>query len=290
MTTQHLTLPDGRTVCFWQSGNPGGLPLFYFHGYPGSRLEAGLLPGLAVRVIAIDRPGYGGSAAQSGRRLLDWPADVAAVADHLRIDRFAVLGVSGGGPYAAACAYGLCQRVVAACLLCPVPPASALAGIPRRRHADLALLMLLGRHPRAARLALAAARAGMRDPRLLTPARIRRWGPHRLAPRDMEALSTPVITEVLASFREGIRPGIEGVWSDAGIYARPWGFSLADVRVPLQVWHGTADTVVPAFSSAAYEAAPLAQRHLVAGEGHYSLILGHGARIIGRMAAGLATR
>ncbi len=287
MPAETITLPDGRALCYEPFGATPGFPLFYFHGYPGSRREAGLVKGLPLQVIALDRPGYGGSTPQARRRLLDWPADVAAVADRLGIGKFAVLGISGGGPYAAACAYALPGRVVAAGLLCPVPPVIALDGVPRRAHADLALLMALGRHPHAARPLLAVARALLGRPGLLTPAVFRRWAAARLPPSDVAVLSVPVIAEVLASFREGIRPGIEGVWSDAQIYARPWGFSLAEVRVPLQVWHGTADTVVPAFTSRAYEAAPGSRRHLVDGAGHYSLILAHCAHIVGEIAQGL---
>jgi pimeloyl-ACP methyl ester carboxylesterase len=124
-------------------------------------------------------------------------------------------------------------------------------------------------------------------PGVLTAARIRRWGARRLPARDRAALEDPVVDAVLAALREGVRPGIEGVWSDAQIYARDWGFALERVTVPLQVWHGTADSIVPAFTSRAYEAAPLCRRQLVPDEGHYSLILVHGPRIVAALAAGL---
>ena len=284
MSTRILALADGRTLSVAQFGDPAGPPYFYFHGYPGSRQESAVLDGLPIRVIAIDRPGYGDSSPLPGRRLLDWPADVAAVADQLGVDRFAVLGVSGGGPYAAACAYALPQRVSAGMLLCPVPPPCAIDAPPAQALGNLGLLMLLGRNPRAARAFLATARWLGRQPRLLTPGVIRHVGPLRLPPSDMRALREPASSRVLASFREGIRPGIEGVWMDAQIYARPWGFSLGDVPVPLELWHGTADTIVPAALSAAYSAIPGSRRTLVEAAGHYALIISHGPAIVAAFA------
>jgi len=103
-----LRLNDGRLLGYAEFGDPGGTPVMFFHGFPGSRLEGALgheaAERAAVRMICIDRPGMGLSTFQPGRRMLDWPADVAALADALGIGRFAVGGVSGGGPYAAVCA------------------------------------------------------------------------------------------------------------------------------------------------------------------------------------------
>jgi pimeloyl-ACP methyl ester carboxylesterase len=103
-----IQLPDGRLLGYAESGAPAGRAVLYFHGHPGARLEAGFLADPAtranVRLIGVDRPGMGLSTYQPGRRLLDWPADIAALADALAIERFAVVGLSGGGPYALACA------------------------------------------------------------------------------------------------------------------------------------------------------------------------------------------
>ena len=108
---KQFTLPDGRSLGYAAYGDPQGKPLFFFHGFPSSRLEAQFTEGVAgrlgARIIAIDRPGFGRSDFKKERRIRDWPDDVLALADALGIDRFAVLGVSGGGPYAAACAHVL---------------------------------------------------------------------------------------------------------------------------------------------------------------------------------------
>ncbi|KAI1110488.1 hypothetical protein F5Y14DRAFT_455022 [Nemania sp. NC0429] len=109
--SQTLQLPDGRTLGFAEYGSPTGKPLFYFHGFPSSRYEAEGVHELCkrddLRIIAPDRPGYGLSTFAPNRRITDWPGDVRALADHLGISRFAVMGCSGGGPYALACAHSL---------------------------------------------------------------------------------------------------------------------------------------------------------------------------------------
>src|SRR5512140_2188131 len=103
-TEQNITLPDGRKLAYAEYGDPDGKPVIYCHGNPGSRLDPKmldlqLLRKFHVRIIAPDRPGMGGSDFLPGRKISDWPADVTALADGLHLDRFAILGISGGGPY-----------------------------------------------------------------------------------------------------------------------------------------------------------------------------------------------
>jgi pimeloyl-ACP methyl ester carboxylesterase len=108
---QTITLPDGRLLGYAEFGDYSGYPLFFFHGFPSSRLEARGADKAArqkgVRIVALDRPGCGLSTFQPGRSFTDWPDDVLALAKHLKLDRFAILGGSGGGPYAIACAHAM---------------------------------------------------------------------------------------------------------------------------------------------------------------------------------------
>ncbi|PJB65604.1 MAG: hypothetical protein CO094_09585 [Anaerolineae bacterium CG_4_9_14_3_um_filter_57_17] len=114
---QRFQLPDGRRLGYDEHGAPDGAPIFYLHGLPSSRLEAklylseDLLQSLNVRLIAVDRPGMGLSDFQPKRRLLDFPRDLLALADHLNIERFSILAYSLRGPYGLACAFAIPERL-----------------------------------------------------------------------------------------------------------------------------------------------------------------------------------
>jgi pimeloyl-ACP methyl ester carboxylesterase len=130
-THRQIKLRDGRLLGYAEFGAPEGMPVFYFHGFPGSRLDYLFFDDGEVamennaRIIAVDRPGMGQSAFKRGRQILDWPDDVIALADALRIDRFGVLGISGGGPYAAACAFKIPARLTATGIVCGMGPSDA---------------------------------------------------------------------------------------------------------------------------------------------------------------------
>src|SRR4051794_20731127 len=123
---RQLRLSDGRRLAYCEYGSPAGKPVLYFHGWPGSRLEAKLADPVAkkfnAKIIAIDRPGFGMSDFKPNRTLLDWPLDVCELADALGLDRFAVVGVSGGGPYALACARRIPERLTSVAVICGVGP------------------------------------------------------------------------------------------------------------------------------------------------------------------------
>lgn len=126
-TEQTMHLPDKRVLGFAEYGCPQGTPLMFFHGYPSSRLEAAGIDDIArqrrIRIISPDRPGFGLSTYQPERRIVDWPADVRSLAQHLELPRFSILGGSGGGPYALACAHMLPKDMMSAVgLMAPAPP------------------------------------------------------------------------------------------------------------------------------------------------------------------------
>jgi pimeloyl-ACP methyl ester carboxylesterase len=273
--TRLLRLPDGRLLAAAEFGDPSGRPLFYFHGYPGSRLEAALGHAAAsrrgVRLIALDRPGFGRSDSSPGRRLSDWPGDVEAAADELGLDRFAVAGVSGGGPFAAACAARLGERLTAAGVICGLgPPRSRHRGDGMMWHNRLGL-DLAARVPWLARPVLGA--VGPLLPRLcnLAIANLKR----HVAACDRETLADPVVlSTVSTAFREGLSRGGAGMAEDGRIFGKDWDFDPAAIRVPVLLWHGEQDRVVPASMGRWVAAAiPETRATYYPEEGHFSIVV-----------------
>lgn len=122
----HVQLPDGRQIGYQEYGDRQGSPVFFFHGWLGSRLDFApndeIARNLGVRVIAVDRPGCGSSDFKEDRRLLDWPDDVSELADALGFDQFSICGHSFGGSYVAACAHRLAARVRSAAIVAGISP------------------------------------------------------------------------------------------------------------------------------------------------------------------------
>lgn len=241
-----IRLPDGRRVAFADFGDPTGRPLVVAHGTPGSRDQVALLDAPAnaagIRVIAPDRPGYGASDFQAHRRLEDWPRDVEAIADHLGIDRFGIMGVSGGAPHAIACAAVLGQRITDVRIVSGVAPPDCWAGSSR----PAGLEKLLGALMRHAGWLFALLAAPLfwfarRLPHLFL--RIYR----RILPEaDREILTRP---EVAAAYRDEIRrlprTAVAAVVQDLALFAGPWGPLVDRVDQPTTVWHGGKDRAVP---------------------------------------------
>jgi pimeloyl-ACP methyl ester carboxylesterase len=242
-TARVIRLRDGRRLGYAEWGDRRGWPLLYFHGWPGSRLEGRLGDEAArakgVRLIALDRPGMGLSDYQPHRALADWPDDVLQLAAAVGLERFAVLGISGGGPYAAACAWKLANQVTGAGLvssLAPLDVPRAVAGMgPRNR-----LSFQLGRRAVVRRALFAAMAVSVRR------------GPDRVLERGLGAavdknyLCRPGVRRVLGeSLSDAFRNGGRGGAWEMGLYARPWGFRLENIRTPVYLWHGEQDVNAP---------------------------------------------
>jgi pimeloyl-ACP methyl ester carboxylesterase len=271
-TDRTIRLRDGRRLGYAEWGDPGGRPLFYFHGWPGARVE-GRLGGVAarargVRLIALDRPGMGLSDYQPRRTLVDWPDDVVQLAAALGLDRFAVLGISGGGPYAAACAWKLSERLTGAGIvsgLAPVDAPGAFAGMGRQNQV---MFRLVGRLAVLRRVLMATTAVSVRR----HPDRVLARGV--AAAVDKKYLDRPVVRAVLVeSLSEAFRSGSRGPAGEMGLYARPWGFRLEDIRAPVHLWHGEQDVNAPA-TMGRYMATviPKCQARFYPGEGHLHFV------------------
>jgi pimeloyl-ACP methyl ester carboxylesterase len=276
--TDALTViaPDGRTIAYAQSGTPDGPPLFLFHGTPGSRLEHDPFgrPPLA-RIITIDRPGYGQSSPFPGRRLIDWPADVVAVADALGIERFTVMGISGGGPHAVVCAALIPHRVLRVGVVCGVGPLHE-PWTDEGSSAQNAFVADIARNQPEALLDIAAmfAQAVIDAP---DAASFFDTAADDMPAVDVATLAQPEVQAMMfTSLREAVRQGGVGFAEEYRMLAEPWGFDLGSITVEVRIVQGDADTnVPPSHSQYLADHIPGATLTMMPGEGHMSLALHH---------------
>ncbi|HEX2505951.1 MAG TPA: alpha/beta hydrolase [Gaiellaceae bacterium] len=266
-------LSDGRALGYSEWGPRDGFPVLGFMGTSLSWLAhvGGDAPRAAgVRLILVDRPGYGLSDLQPGRSLLDWPRDVAELADELALDRFSVFGMSGGGPHAAACGHALPDRVAVLGLVSsPAPvwdrPELRFSAPPHRRP----MIELAERDPGivASRL-LEDCRAELE--RIAEDSRNGSGGP----PADRAVMDDPdVRARFEAAKLETAARGPEGYAHDLFLlYVASWGFRPEEIDVPTEVWQGDADEAVsPRIAEFFDETIPTSRLHMVAGAGHLLL-------------------
>jgi pimeloyl-ACP methyl ester carboxylesterase len=252
-----LRLRDGRTLAYAEAGAPNGFPVISCHGTPSCRLPGpwgAAADAVGMRFVQPDRPGYGLSDFNPEQTLLTWAADVAGLADALRLERFAVVGTSGGGPYAAACAHVLPERVAAVGLVCGVGPfwdvpevdahVTAESGAWIRELIDLARIDPADAVAHARDECERDAEMAQADPADW----VRYWFEGDAMPSaDRELAKRPEHRlGMMQSLREALRGGIEGYVQDELILTvRSWGFRPAEITVPASIWHGERDTLAP---------------------------------------------
>lgn len=284
MSDDQIRLPDGRALGYAEYGDPQGKPVLFFTGAPSSRFlhpPSEPTKALGARLVVLERPGFGLSDFQPRRTLLDWPDDVAAAADALDLDRFAVAGISAGAPYAAACAYKISQRLTHVAIISGVGPMDLPGAIEEM--------------PRVRQLGTKVAR---NTPWLLRPLLWLTSNPHRSPERfyermlsgnsnaDRALLSRPEMKAMLIrNYLEATRAGMRSFAREGIIASNPWGFSPADITVPVYLWHGEDDANV-SLSAVRYlaETIPNCRARFLPGEGHW-LILGHWQEILSELLA-----
>jgi pimeloyl-ACP methyl ester carboxylesterase len=248
---QTVTAAGGRTLTFAEWGDVDGSSVFFLHGTPGSRFDRhydeGAYAEVGARVITYDRPGYGGSDRERGRRVVGCVADVAAIADRLGVERFAVIGGSGGGPHSLAVAASLPERVTRATCVVGIVPFDTpdfdwFEGMDPLNVKEFGWA-LEGEDVLARELEREAAEMLERvaaDPSKLL------GDDWQLSEADRAELARTerhhVIRQTVA---ESFRRGVWG-WVDDGLcFTRPWGFDVAEIRVPTRVIYGLTDVLVP---------------------------------------------
>jgi pimeloyl-ACP methyl ester carboxylesterase len=260
-----VTLPDGRRLRWHEFGDPDGSPVIYTAGTPVSGLGGATYDQTAraagLRWISPDKPGYGGSDYQRGRSLTSWADDLAALAGHLGLDRFALAGESGGGPFTLAAGHQLASRVSVVVLIAsggPISPAE-MNGMKAR----IRVMVWLARHAPALNTVQVAA---MRR-EVVSPARRERSLQRELhgAPEAAHA-ALRIEYEAVA---DALLPGTRATVQELAITKRPWPFPLSEVKTPVHLWHGELDRNAPiAFARRLTRELPDATLHVSRSSGH----------------------
>jgi len=272
-----VSTPDGRALSVLQSGDLDGAPVIVHHGTPMSRLPyAGWVDDAArdgVRLITFDRPGYGQSSPKPGRSVADVASDVVAIADDLGLEHFVTWGISGGGPHALACAALLRDRVAAA---------ASLAGVAPRDAAGLDFLAGMGKDNVVEFSAAERGRATL-EPLVAAMAKELSATDAAAVVAAMRSLLSPVDEAVLtgdvgeffaANMAEAVRCGTAGWVDDDLAFVQDWGFRLADIEIPVVVWQGRQDLMVPfAHGEWLAENIPNVEAHLSDDDGHLTMVV-----------------
>ena len=282
---QQIKLPDGRRLGYDEHGPAGGIPLFYFHGSPSSRLEFNLygdeelLQKLHVRLLAVDRPGLGLSDFQPNRRMVDWAEDVLTLADQLGIEHFAILAYSLGGLYGMVCAYAIPQRltkigIVSGAALFTEPKLWENINEGTRRF-----LNMPRENPLASQTFLWVLRATVR----FAPNKFLAQANSLLPAPDREVVSQdPEFQKgFIRMANEAMRQGTRGAFHESLLTISEWGFGLQDIQTPLHLWHGEMDKNIPV-EMARYivSALPKCEAKFYPKEGHLSLFKKNAEEII----------
>jgi pimeloyl-ACP methyl ester carboxylesterase len=265
-------LKDGRKLGYAEYGPADGKPILWFHGTPGGRRQIApqareLAVRRKVRLIAVERPGIGDSTSHSYDSLADWAADIQAFCNAKGVDQFAVCGLSGGGPYALACAYYLQDRVLAATILGGVAPA---VGVDAARGGVSTLVRTLA--------------PGMKHLRVpvnrLLLMLIRRMEPHAdsvvnlvarlMPPGDQLVFEDPAIREMfLDDLLLASKHQMQAMLHDTEVFGRDWGFELGEINTPVYLLYGDADNIVPLrHGEHMAQRLPNAELRVREGEGH----------------------
>jgi pimeloyl-ACP methyl ester carboxylesterase len=270
-----VRLPDGRALEVSASGPDQGTPLVFHHGTPSDRTQyppfAEAAAARGLRLVTYSRPAYGGSSRQPGRVIADCAADTLAIVEQLGAGRFYTAGWSGGGPHALACAALLGDRVLGCATIAGVGPFGA---------AGLDFLEGMGRDNQEEFGAALAGPSQLQDylerqAQVLaevTGEQVAAALGDLVSPVDVGALAGDFAAYLATTFRQAVSTGLWGGFDDDLAFTRPWGFDLDEVGVPVVVWQGGQDRMVP-FAHGQWLATqvPGARPRLLPEEGHLSI-------------------
>lgn len=275
--TKTVRADNGRELSVEVYGGPSERTVLVQCGTPNSRrlFDPWVADAAArgIRLISYDRPGYGGSPPQPGRSVADGAGDVRAIADDLGIERLAMWGFSGGGPYTLACAALLPGLVAAAAVVGSIAPWGAAGldyfdGMGEENREDMQLFLS---DREAARK---KSRQDWEEEMSVTPEQLTEAWKTLLSDVDAAAATGEFAAYIVDCIQDGLAPGDQGWWDDGVAHMSPWGFELESIGIPVQVWHGRHDRFVP-FQHGQWlaERVPGAEPHLSDTDGHLTLLV-----------------
>jgi pimeloyl-ACP methyl ester carboxylesterase len=270
--TNYHTLSDGRTLAYCRYGNLQGTPVFYAHGSPGSRLEGAIFHDTAEKydfcLISTDRPGIGQSSFKPDRKLLDYPKDIRELADGMGIEKFGVMGWSGGGAHTVVCGYVLPKRLLFNISLSGYTNFSELPGAADMLNttADRISVGLSQKFPRLFQLFFDLMAFSVK----YFPQAYYSETAKALNDSDREIMANSAFkTHFINDQKEAFVQGSRGVTVDAAVHYVDWGIRLNEIPTKLHIFHGTEDKLVPvAFGKHLAENIPECEFHLLEGQGH----------------------
>jgi pimeloyl-ACP methyl ester carboxylesterase len=292
MSTDQVLLRDGRRLDVRVSGPADGLPLVFHHGTPGAATPIRALEravhARGLRLVTTSRPGYGGSDRLPGRTVAAVADDTAAVLAQIGAERCLVAGWSGGGPHALACGARLPQAAAVLVIAGVAPYGAAgldwMAGMGAENITEFSAAL-------AGEETLEPLITGIGDQlRKITGTEVASSMQTLLSDVDKAMLTGEFAEDMAASFREAVRVSVAGWIDDDLAFTRPWGFGFDEIAVPVMIWQGSADLMVP-FAHGQWLARhlPDASAHLEEGEGHLSIGLGSLDRMLDELTAAVAT-
>ncbi|MHA1977220.1 MAG: alpha/beta hydrolase [Candidatus Hodarchaeales archaeon] len=288
-TSQIMELSSGRKLSYAEYGSKEGIPVIYFHGNFGSRLEASfgnekLLEDLGIRFICPDRPGMGLSGFQEKRSILDWPDDILELVIHLKLEKYALIGGSGGGPYVLACAYKLPQtNIMGSAVVAGLGPYELSKKGMNSRSRNL---LFIAKHFPWTFNFLTWITMGRK-----IKSKDHKWWEKnyqklqkQLPEPDKIIMQKPKIQDCMTNKTiEAFRQGIKGPSHDFKLYARPWGFKLEDIPIQSRIFifHGELDTTVPiSMAKTMSSLIPNCHSKYYPKEGHISVYINNLAEIL----------
>jgi len=279
-----LYLRNKKRIGYAVYGNPKNFPIFYFHGWPGSRFELKNVPlkKKSCYVIAIERPGYGLSDPILNFKILDWPKIVIEVANYFKIKKFSIIGVSGGAPFAMSCAYAIKRnRLKSVAIICGLAPHNA-KGMDKGK---VGLLLNYGKKPILSWILLTFIRYQLLNAKL-EKSFIKLKNKIPLPKPDLKLFTFNRGVKLIKNFQYAVKYGITGVHRDARLYANDWNFDLKKIKKKIFIWHGIKDLTVPVVTSKFYNT-KLKNNELFikSNEGHFSICYNYMNDIIEQVSA-----